>query len=109
MPVLANIIFGALVLPAPAPFGGALNAHLPLVPSVRGGPDVALVHLQTTIGAKGIVYTERVKGKTIHFRPRGIVLPRSCPGGGFRLCRPSELSGRHPGERHHRRTCPRGR
>ena len=82
-PVLANIIFGALVLPAPAPFGGALNARLPLVPSVRGGPDVALVHLETTIGAKGIVYTEHSKGKTIHFRPRGIVLPGSCPHGGF--------------------------
>jgi hypothetical protein len=82
-PVLANIIFGALVLPAQAPFGGVLNATLPLVASVRGGPDVALTTLQTTIGAKGIVYTERVKGKTIHFRPRGIVLPKRCPAGGF--------------------------
>ena len=82
-PVLANIIFGALVLPAQAPFGGALSATLPLVPSVAYGPDVALVRLQTTIGAKGIVYTERVKGKTIKFRPRGIVLPGICPHGGF--------------------------
>ncbi len=82
-PVLANLIFGALVLPAQAPFGGTLNATLPLVPSVTDGPDVALVRLQTTIGAKGIVYTERVKGKTIKFRPRGIVLPKSCPHGGF--------------------------
>jgi hypothetical protein len=82
-PVLANIIFGAVVLPAQAPFGGALNATLPLVPSVTDGPDVALVRLTTTIGAKGIVYSERVKGKTIHFRPRGIVLPKSCPSGGF--------------------------
>ena len=82
-PVLANIIFGALVLPAQAPFGGALNATLPLVPSVTDGPDVALVRLQTTIGAKGIVYTEHVKGKTINFRPRGIVLPKSCPRGGW--------------------------
>jgi len=82
-PVLADIIFGALVLPAQAPFGGMLNAHLPLVPSVTDGPDVALTTLQTTIGAKGITYTERVKGKTIRFRPRGIVLPKSCPRGGF--------------------------
>jgi hypothetical protein len=82
-PVLADIIFGALVLPAQAPFGGALNATLPLVPSVTDGPDVALVRLQTTIGAKGIVYTEHVKGKTIEFRPRGIVLPAICPHGGF--------------------------
>jgi hypothetical protein len=82
-PVLANIIFGALVLPAQAPFGGTLNATLPLVPSVTDGPDVALVQLQTTIGAKGIVYSERVKGKTINFRPRGIILPKSCPRGGW--------------------------
>jgi hypothetical protein len=82
-PVLANIIFGALVLPAQAPFGGTLNATLPLLPSVTDGPDVALVRLQTTIGAKGIVYSERVKGKTIDFRPRGIVLPKSCPRGGW--------------------------
>lgn len=82
-PVLADIMFGALILPARAPFGGTLNAHLPLVPSVAYGPDVALTTLQTTIGAQGLVYSERVKGKTIHFRPRGIVLPKRCPRGGF--------------------------
>lgn len=82
-PVLANIIFGALVMPAQAPFGGLLNATLPLLPSVPEGPDVALVRLQTTIGAKGITYYERVKGKTIAFHPRGILLPKSCPRGGF--------------------------
>lgn len=84
-PVLASIVFAALLLPARAPFGGALTAQLPLVPSVRDGPDLALVRLQTTIGAKGIVYTEPVKGKMISFRPRGIVLPEHCPRGGFRF------------------------
>jgi len=82
-PVLADILFGAVVLPAQAPFGGVLNAALPLIPSVTDGPDVALVRLQTTIGAKGITYYERVKGKTIEFHPRGILLPKSCPPGGF--------------------------
>ena len=83
LPVLANLVFPALVLPAKAPFGGLLNTTLPLVPSVPDGPDVALVQLQTTIGAKGITYYERVKGKTISFHPRGILLPRNCPRGGF--------------------------
>ena len=57
------------MLPAQAPFGGVIDTTLPIVPSVRGGPDMALVRLQTTIGAKGITYYERVKGKTISFRP----------------------------------------
>jgi hypothetical protein len=84
-PVLTKLVFGALVLPAKAPFGGLLNTTLPLVPSVHGGPDVALVRLQTTIGAKGITYYERVKGKTISFKPRSILLPTTCPHGGFRF------------------------
>jgi hypothetical protein len=83
LPVLADLVFAALVLPAKAPFGGLLKTTLPLVPSVPNGPDVALIRLQTTIGAKGITYYERVKGKTISFRPRGILLPKSCPPGGF--------------------------
>ena len=83
LPVLADIIFAALVLPARAPFGGLLNTTPPLIPSVPEGPDVALVRLQTTIGAKGITYYERVKGKTISFHPRGIVLPKNCPRVGF--------------------------
>ncbi|MGO9839552.1 MAG: hypothetical protein ACLP1X_35695, partial [Polyangiaceae bacterium] len=56
---------------------------LPLVPSVPEGPDVALLGLQTTIGPAGIVYHEDINGKTVNFRPRGILLPKSCPRGGF--------------------------
>jgi hypothetical protein len=85
LPVLTKLVFSAFVLPGSAPFGALIDTTLPLVPSVNGGPDVALVSLQTTIGAKGIVYYERVKGKTISFRPRSLLLPRSCPRGGFRF------------------------
>jgi hypothetical protein len=108
-PVLANLIFGALVLPAKAPFGGLLNTTLPLVPSVPEGPDVALVRLQTTIGPSHITYYERVDGKTVSFRPRGILLPGSCPRGGFAFAaRLSFQDGTDAGAR----TiipCPRGR
>jgi hypothetical protein len=85
LPVLTKLVFGAVVLPASAPFGALIDTTLPLVPSVRGGPDVALVRLQTTIGAKGIVYHEQVKGRTINFRPRSLLLPARCPRGGFRF------------------------
>jgi hypothetical protein len=82
-PVLANIMFAALVLSAKAPFGGLLSTTPPLIPSVPNGPDVALVRLATTIGAKGITYYEHAHDRTIAFHPRGIVLPRNCPRGGF--------------------------
>lgn len=83
IPVLANLVFPGLVLPAHAPFGGLLDATLPLVPSVPGGPDASVVRLQTTIGPSHITYYERVNGKTIAFHPKGILLPKSCPRGGF--------------------------
>jgi hypothetical protein len=82
-PVIAEIIFGALVLPAGPRFGGVIEAKLPLVPSVPYGPDIALLGLQTTIGPAGIVYRENIAGKTVSFRPRGILLPKRCPRGGF--------------------------
>ncbi|HEY2633061.1 MAG TPA: hypothetical protein VGI26_11870, partial [Solirubrobacteraceae bacterium] len=82
-PVIANLVFPTLVLPARAPYGGAIDTALPLIPSVPEGPDVALVALKTTIGPAGITYYETIKGRRVAFRPRGILLPSKCPHGGF--------------------------
>jgi hypothetical protein len=82
-PVAAQLVFPAAVLSAPAPFGGDLETTLPLIPSVPGAPDVALLKLQTTIGPSHITYYEYAKHKTIPYHPRGILLPRRCPHEGF--------------------------
>lgn len=82
-PVIADLVFGSLVLPAAGRFGATIDTSLPLVPSVPGGPDVALVALYTTIGPEGITYEERVKGRLVRFRPSGIQLPSRCPHNGF--------------------------
>jgi hypothetical protein len=82
-PVIAEVTFSALVLPAGPRFGGLIETKLPLVPSVPYGPDIALLGLQTTIGPAGIVYHEDIGGRTVSFHPRGILLPKRCPRGGF--------------------------
>jgi len=82
-PVIADIVFGGRILSVPKPFGSALDLTLPIVPGLPGGPDVALVSMTTTLGPRGITYTETVRGKLIRFHPRGIVLPTRCPQGGF--------------------------
>jgi hypothetical protein len=84
-PVAAELVFPGLVLPAPNPFGGDLNAVLPLVPTLPDAPDAALVKLTTTLGPSHITYFEFRKGQRIPYHPRGILLPRSCPRGGFRF------------------------
>jgi hypothetical protein len=82
-PVIAQLIFPGLIMPARAPFGGILETQLPLVHTVPEGPYAAVVSMQTTIGPSHITYYRRVRGRRVGFRPRGILLPSRCPRGGF--------------------------
>jgi hypothetical protein len=84
-PLSAQFIFPGLILPATAPFGGRLETTLPLVPSVPEAPDATVVSLHTSLGPLHITYYERVNGRLVGFHPRGIVLPKLCPRGGFRF------------------------
>jgi len=83
LPVLARLVLPGLVLPTALPFGGLLETTVAPVLSVPEGPDVALTQMQTTLGPNGLIYKERRGGKTVFFRPEGILLPPSCPRGGF--------------------------
>jgi hypothetical protein len=82
-PLLAERIFDGRLQAARAPFGGALAITVPIIKSFPDGPDVALVHLRSTIGPRGITYLNRIHGKFVPYRPSGIVLPRRCPKEGF--------------------------
>jgi hypothetical protein len=84
-PVNAQIIFPGLVLPAPNPYGGELATTIPLVPTLPGAPDAAVVKLSTTIGPAHLTYYEVVHGRYLPYHPKGIVLPRICPRGGFKF------------------------
>jgi hypothetical protein len=46
---------------------------------------VAVVDLSATLGPRGLLYSERVGGRTVMYRPGGILLPPTCPHGGFRF------------------------
>lgn len=82
-PVHAELIFPGLILGAPTPYGGRLATQIPEVPTLPGAPDAAIVELQATLGPKTITYYERRRHHRVAYTPNGIVLPRSCPRGGF--------------------------
>lgn len=84
-PFAASLVYGGQLAPARAPFGGAFSMRLPQIPSLVGIARVALVHLRLAIGARQIVYVERVHGRTHRYRPDAIPLPDRCPRGGFRF------------------------
>jgi hypothetical protein len=82
-PLLADLVFPAAL--APGASGGSLNTNLPLVPTLPAAPDAAVVQLTSTIGPAHILYRRRARGRVVSYKPKGVVLPRSCPRGGFRF------------------------
>jgi hypothetical protein len=77
-PVAARIVLSAQLLP------GRLQIRVPLIQTLPEAPYVALVRLRATLGGH-LKYYENVHGRTVTYRPRGIVLPRVCPRNGFRF------------------------
>jgi hypothetical protein len=84
-PVYAQIVFDGELVAGSQQVGGSLDAAVPLIPSVSGGPPVSIVRVRTTIGPAHLTYHERVHGHTVSFHPVGVSLPARCPRGGFRF------------------------
>ena len=82
-PVDTHILFPGLLLPASSPFGGLVSIPIPLVPTLPGAPYISVIHLHATVGPRGVTYFEHAGGMTLAYKPRGILLPPSCPRGGF--------------------------
>jgi hypothetical protein len=83
IPLNTSAVFTGALLPAPAPFGGRVSIDAPLIASVPGAPDISIVALKVTLGPSGVIYYEQLAGRTLAYQPPGILLPDSCPHGGF--------------------------
>jgi hypothetical protein len=83
VPVFAQIVFSAEVLPGGGPFGMTLDTTIPLIESVPGGPPVSILRVSSTIGPGRLVYYKRVHGRRVAYHPHGIEVPERCPRGGF--------------------------
>lgn len=87
-PVLAQLVFPASVVPAAAPYGEGIDTNVPLVPTLPGGPDVAVTRFQMTLGSTAtgtdrFLYYRWVGGRRVAYSPTGLILPPVCPHGGF--------------------------
>jgi hypothetical protein len=83
-PIGALLAYRGSVVPAPAPYGGALALSVVQIPPAYGA-TIALSDLSLAIGSPDIVYHDRVGGRTVAYRPEGIALPARCPRRGFRF------------------------
>ena len=80
-PISAQAVLPGQLLPEPDQ--GHLTIEVPLIASLPGGPNVAIIRLHATLGPRGLTYYERIHNKLISYHPNGILLPDHCPHGGF--------------------------
>lgn len=83
-PVYAQMLLQGSLVAGNGPFNELLlTSNLPLIPTLPGAKDVAMISMNLSLGPRLLKYYKRVHGRTVSFHPRGLVLPPICPAGGF--------------------------
>jgi hypothetical protein len=108
-PVSAQIVVPGELAEARAPFGGAFDITVPLVPSLPEAPDVALTHLSSTVGPLHLTYYEQVNRRLVAYQPSGILLPNRCPRGGFRFAAELKFADGSQAQARNAVPCPRSK
>jgi hypothetical protein len=107
-PVEADVLFSGLLLSANEPFGGKVQIGVPLVETLPGAPYVSVLHLHATIGPEHLTYFHNVDGVSLAFKPKGILLPRTCPPHAFPFAASFAFSNETRAVAHTTVQCPRG-
>jgi len=82
-PVSIEIVFGGSVISGPRPYGLGFSLDVPLIKVLPEASDASATSAFITLGAHNATYYKKVHGKRKKLNVRGIVLPKSCPRGGW--------------------------
>lgn len=82
-PVFADVVFHGELLPDPGSESAFFDTLIPLVPTLPGGPDAAVVNMESTLGPEHITYYTHTHGKRMSYHPIGMAVPTRCPRGGY--------------------------
>jgi hypothetical protein len=82
-PASFQLVVVAKEFDAPKPYGPGFSAEVPPIPTLPDASNASVETAFVTIGDKNVAYYEKVHGKHRLVRVRGIVVPRTCPSGGF--------------------------
>lgn len=82
-PVSIQLVFSANVVQEPKPYGLGFHFNIPLIPTLPGASDASVLSTHISIGAANAAYFEKVHGKRKLVHIKGLILPKTCPSGGF--------------------------
>jgi hypothetical protein len=81
VPVISQMVFRAELGTASA--SSAMVTRIPPITTLPGSPNASVVNFDSRIGPPGLTYTRTSHHKQIQYHPRGMILPRTCPTGGY--------------------------
>lgn len=82
-PVNVELIVVAREVHAPRPYGLGFSVEIPPISTIPGAAPASIESVFATLGAGNVAYYERTGGRRRLVRLRGLLVPRSCPAGGF--------------------------
>jgi hypothetical protein len=82
-PVSVEVVFTATVIRGPKPYGLGFSVNVPLIKVLPEASNASAKSAFLTLGAHNVAYYRMVHGRRKLFHVRGIVLPKSCPHGGW--------------------------
>jgi hypothetical protein len=82
-PVSIQLVFTAPVVQEPKPYGLGFSVNVPLIKVLPEASDASAISTFLTVGAKNVAYYKKIHGKKTLFHVKGIIVPKSCPRGGW--------------------------
>ncbi len=82
-PVSIELVFLATVIRGPRPYGLGFSLDVPLIKVLPEASDASATSAFLTLGAHNVAYYKKVHGKRKLMHVKGIILPKTCPRGGW--------------------------
>jgi hypothetical protein len=82
-PVSAQVVVDAKEVHGPAPYGLGFTFEIPPIATLPGAAYASLESAYFTIGSQKVAYYKTVHGKQKLVHVKGVIVPKSCPRGGF--------------------------
>jgi hypothetical protein len=82
-PVSLQLVLSAKEVHGPRPYGIGVTFEVPPIPTLPGAAYASVESAYLTVGSQKVAYFDEVHGHRQLVHVKGLVVPRSCPHGGF--------------------------
>jgi hypothetical protein len=84
-PAVVELVLKAKEIPAHKPYGIGFDVAVPPIPTLPEASDASVESAFLTFGSRNVAYYQTVHGHRKLFHVKGVVVPKTCPRGGFQM------------------------